>query len=141
MVDLLHAEGKTGTAIVLEEMWNDLARRRSFRLLCAYRLDLFDRGAQTSAAPEICRVHAHVGLSYDEERLSLAVGLAMAEVLGTRKADDVYYIVGSRATESRIPLVERALMWIGGYSPSLADRVLERARARYAGEQGYLVGA
>ena len=138
MVDLLHAGGETEAAILIEEMWNDLARRRPFSLLCAYRIDLFEREVQTSAAPAICRVHSRVGLSYDEERLSLAVGLAMAEVLGTRKADDVYYIVGSRATDSRIPLVERALMWIGGYSPSLADRVLERARARYAGEPGYL---
>jgi KaiC/GvpD/RAD55 family RecA-like ATPase len=141
MVDLLSAEGETDTAIALEAMWNELARRRPFTLLCAYRLDLFDREAQTHTAPAICRVHSRVGLSYDEERLSVAVGLAMAEVLGTRKADDVYYIVGSRTGGTRIPLVERALMWIGGYSPSLADRVLERARARYAGETEFVVTA
>lgn len=132
MVDLLHARGQVDDAIALEHLWNDLGAERTFSLLCAYQIDVFDRLVQSGSAPRVCEAHAHVELGYDEQRLSMAIGLAMAEVLGQKKADDVYYIIGSRSNGDRIPLAQRALMWVGGYSPELADRVLEQARARYA---------
>lgn len=134
MVDLAHRAGKTETAIRLEELWNELGNRRTFSLLCAYRIDIFDRNALTTTIPDVCRVHARVDVSQDTERLSIAVALAMAEVLGTQKADDVYYIVGNRSGPERVPLAQRALMWVSGYSPELADRVLHHARALYDGD-------
>ena len=44
MVDLLCERGNPSAAAALEELWNRLARRRSFSLLCGYRIDVFDRG-------------------------------------------------------------------------------------------------
>src|SRR5262249_36270689 len=60
MVDLLVEHGASGEAIRLEELWNDLARTRSFSLLCGYRLDVFDRHTQPSPLPDGCRVHSPV---------------------------------------------------------------------------------
>ena len=59
-----------------------MARRRSFSLLCGYRIDVFDRDAQLSVLPEICRSHSHVLPAGDPERLERAVDAALAETLG-----------------------------------------------------------
>src|SRR5256714_6758329 len=42
MVALLWAAGNQDAAIQLEELWNDLARREMFALLCAYPIKHFD---------------------------------------------------------------------------------------------------
>jgi hypothetical protein len=134
MVDVAYSAGDTATAIRLEELWNELGETRAFSLLCGYRMDILDHHELTTAVPDICRVHSLVDVSYDSERLSTAVGLAMAEVLGATKAADVYYIVGNRVNAEHIPLPQRALMWVGGYSDEVAGRVLDRTRARYHGD-------
>ena len=41
MVALLWAQGKRDAALRLEELWNDLAKRMSFALVCAYPLNSF----------------------------------------------------------------------------------------------------
>jgi hypothetical protein len=41
MVALLWADGDRNGALVLEELWNDLTRRMSFPLLCAYPARFF----------------------------------------------------------------------------------------------------
>jgi hypothetical protein len=134
MVDVTHSAGDTATAIRLEELWNELGETRAFSLLCGYRIDILDHGELTTAVPEICRLHSRVDVSYDSERLSTAVGLAMAEVLGATKAAEVYYIVGNRLNDDHMPLSQRALMWVGGYSDEIAKRVVDRTRARYHGD-------
>ena len=60
MVELLVERGDTGAAISLEELWNSLAWSRNFTLLCGYRRDRFDAGAQADVLAEIVRTHAHV---------------------------------------------------------------------------------
>jgi len=134
MVDLTHSMGDTAAAIRLEELWNELGETRDFFLLCGYRLDILDHRELTTAVPDICRVHSRVDVSYDSERLSTAVGLAMAEVLGAAKAAEVFSIVGNRSNDEHIPLSQRALMWVGGYGDEIAKRVLDRTRARYHGD-------
>jgi len=57
MVDLLWKAGDTVAAIRLEMLWNDLARTRSFSLLCGYAMGNFYKDA---AVDEICSQHSHV---------------------------------------------------------------------------------
>ncbi len=59
MVDLLHQEGNTAGALRLEALWNELADRYSFSLLCAYSIKNFS-SAHTAAFSEICHQHQHV---------------------------------------------------------------------------------
>ncbi|MDP9275804.1 MAG: MEDS domain-containing protein [Chloroflexota bacterium] len=47
MVALLWAEGDRNGALVLEELWNDLTRRLSFPLLCAYPASFFSTDAES----------------------------------------------------------------------------------------------
>jgi len=47
MVALLWAEGDRNGALVLEELWNELTRRMSFPLLCAYPASFFSTDAES----------------------------------------------------------------------------------------------
>jgi len=133
MVDLLCERGSRGGAARMEELWNRLARRRSFSLLCGYRVDVFDRDAQLSVLPEICRAHSHVLPADDPERLESAVDAALEEALGTQ-AGQVYAMVGQQLRRKHVPPAQLALMWVSSQMPRSAERILESARAHYLQE-------
>ena len=59
MVDLLWRDGNRAAAIRLEELWNDLGKRRSFELLCAYVMDNFCRESDGEEFARICHLHTH----------------------------------------------------------------------------------
>jgi len=60
MVDVLWKEGNTDGAILLEELWNDLAASHPLSLLCAYGMSNFTRESDSPGFQAICRKHAHV---------------------------------------------------------------------------------
>ena len=131
MVDVLCRRGRADAAITLEDLWNDLARARSFSLLCGYRLDLFDHRAQVATLPAICRVHSHVRPSADPSRLTQAVDRALEDVLGPAQAGKIYLLIGDEAREERVPVPQLALMWVSRHMPVFAERVLAAARGYY----------
>ena len=59
MVNLLWKDGNVEAAIALEEMWNALAARYSFTLLCAYSMDNFHNETHTAGFQRICAHHTH----------------------------------------------------------------------------------
>jgi signal transduction histidine kinase len=60
MVDVLWREGKQKAAVVLEQMWNELATRYPFSLLCAYVMGPFYRQGDAQGLHDVCRAHGHV---------------------------------------------------------------------------------
>jgi KaiC/GvpD/RAD55 family RecA-like ATPase len=58
MVDVLWKERKTDAAIRLEILWNRLAARHGFALLCGYSMGHFYK--QTRMLEEVCRQHSEV---------------------------------------------------------------------------------
>ena len=67
MVAVLWAEGKTRAAIRQEELWNELATRHAFSLLCAYPISGFpDQSTDLSFLQvshsflQVCHPHTHV---------------------------------------------------------------------------------
>jgi len=58
MVDVLWKDGKSDAAIRLEILWNRLAARYGFALLCGYSMGNFYK--QTDKFEDVCRQHAHV---------------------------------------------------------------------------------
>jgi hypothetical protein len=60
MVDLLWREGKPEAAVALEEMWNALATKYAFSLLCAYSKESFQETHSLSGIERICALHTHV---------------------------------------------------------------------------------
>ena len=58
MVDVLWKDGKPDAAIRLEMLWNKLARKYGFALLCGYAMGNFYK--QTRGFDDVCRQHAQV---------------------------------------------------------------------------------
>jgi hypothetical protein len=99
-------------------------------LLCAYGLDVFDRGAQATVLPGICAAHTHVRASSDPQRLERAVTAALDDAL-CADAGKVYALADVEHAEAPASSWQRALMWLSVNMPAHADRVLASARARY----------
>jgi signal transduction histidine kinase len=60
MVALLWAAGNRDAAIRLEELWNDLARKETFALLCAYPIRSFDDAGYAKPFADINAAHTWV---------------------------------------------------------------------------------
>ena len=60
MVALLWAEGKRDATLRLEELWNGLAERHTFDLLCGYPIGAFDRLEDRQLFFSICGEHTDV---------------------------------------------------------------------------------
>jgi anti-sigma regulatory factor (Ser/Thr protein kinase) len=60
MVALLWDQGDVAGAIELEVLWNDLADRVAFSLLCAYPLSTVDGDEFGSALMQVCQLHTSV---------------------------------------------------------------------------------
>jgi len=60
MVALLWADGNHAAAIRLEELWNDLAKKHSFALFCAYSMDGFQSETHAHPFGKICSHHTRV---------------------------------------------------------------------------------
>lgn len=134
MVDVLCRRGDPESAAGLENLWNRLAKRRRFSLLCAYHLDVFDRATQASVLPEVCRAHTHVQPADDAARLQRAVDSALEEALGG-DAGKVFALMSNREGETNVvPTAQLALMWVSAQMPAHAERILASAREKYLHE-------
>jgi MEDS: MEthanogen/methylotroph, DcmR Sensory domain len=131
MVDLLWQQGNERGAIALEELWNEIAETRRFSLLCGYHLDIFDLNVQTSALPEIVRVHNLPRPVADPSRLAAAVDEALTEVLGRSEAGRVYLRVAEQVPRTELPRAQAVLTWLSHQDTENAQHVLDRARAHY----------
>ncbi|GJH10013.1 MEDS domain-containing protein [Caballeronia novacaledonica] len=60
MVAILCARGESGAALRLEQLWNDLARKHAFSLLCAYPTRVFKGSEEARAFHAICSAHDSV---------------------------------------------------------------------------------
>ena len=60
MVAVLWAEGKTRAAIRLEELWNELATRHAFSLLCGYPISAFPSQDTNDSFHQVCHTHPYV---------------------------------------------------------------------------------
>lgn len=60
MVEILAEEGDFASALKLEDLWNELAERHSFRLLCGYSAAHFAAPGQETTIRKVCAAHTHV---------------------------------------------------------------------------------
>jgi PAS domain S-box-containing protein len=60
LVAVLWAEGKYDAAIRLEELWNELAKKHSFVLRCAYPIAGFSKNEHTEPFLRVCEAHSSV---------------------------------------------------------------------------------
>lgn len=60
MVDVLWQSGNPEAAVRLEEFWNDLGRRYTFSLFCAYPMGNFLKESDRKLFDAVCRTHTHI---------------------------------------------------------------------------------
>ena len=60
MVDVLWKRGNAESAIRLEVLWNDLATRFSFSLLCGYAMGSFYKETAALGYDHVCSQHTHL---------------------------------------------------------------------------------
>jgi hypothetical protein len=132
MVDVLWQRGQERAAIVLEELWNDLARTRQFALLCGYQLDIFELDVQREALPEVVRMHSHTHTVGEPSWLAAAVDQALAEVIGPFRAARIYLDVAEYVPRGSLPRAQAVLGWLSTMDVPFAREILERARMHYA---------
>ena len=60
MVDMLAESDDVDAALALEGMWNDLASRQAFRLMCGYSAAHFVARRAESRLRDVCAAHAQV---------------------------------------------------------------------------------
>lgn len=134
MVNLLCDRNPEATA-ELEDLWNEVLAERRVSLLCAYRLDNFDRQVHRGLLHQISRSHSHVVPVEHYERLESAVDRAYREVFGaegdTASLRDL--LVAGTAPTPVMPPAQAALLALRGLRTDIADAVLERARYYYTG--------
>ena len=59
MVDLLWKDGNAAGALEVERLWNELARKYKYSLLCGYALDNFMHETHIEGFRHICAHHSH----------------------------------------------------------------------------------
>lgn len=126
MVALLWLERKPEAALALEQLWNELAQRHDFSLLCAYAMNGFGREEDNGPFVQICAAHSHVlpsesytALTTEEERRRSIAHLQQKEQVheGLRrvKKELETEIVERIRAEQRLCESERSLRDLSGY--------------------------
>jgi PAS domain S-box-containing protein len=105
MVALLWAEGNRAAAVKLEQLWNDLAKRHSFSLFCAYPLRGFDGAADGESFGDICTCHSRVLPAESYAALPTAEDRLRAISLLQQKATSLDAALGHRK-EAEAALLE-----------------------------------
>jgi hypothetical protein len=134
MVDLLWNHNLPAT-VELEELWNQVLAARGVSLLCAYRIDNFDRHAHRGVLHQLSHSHSHLVPVEDYDRFERAVDHAYRDVFGTSgDAGMLRQIIGGQHSwKTAMPPAQAALIALREVRRDLADDVLERARRHYLG--------
>jgi len=130
MVALLWAEGKRDAAIRLEQLWNELAKKHSFRLHCAYPIRFFSQEKDGELLRELCREHSQVvpaesytALITDEERRSSVIFLQQkAQALETEIRERKQADQSLRESEERLRMAQQ-IAGIGSFEWTIETNV------------------
>ena len=111
MVALLWAEGNEAGALKLEELWNDLAKRFSFTLFCAYPMADFKGEAKGKPFGHICKAHSRVipCESYSQENTTVDERLRTITSLQQKAASLQAEVERRKKSEEALSRREREL--------------------------------
>ncbi|HXC61195.1 MAG TPA: hypothetical protein VNV63_00850, partial [Nitrospiria bacterium] len=119
-------------AIRLEEYWNELARLYPFSLFCGYMLDSHMKESYAGPLHEIGRTHSDVISTTDDELFRKALDAASKDIFGI-PLPEMISLSGQEENpgEHRLPIGQRAMLWIMRHMPSSSGEVLELTRRYY----------
>lgn len=134
MVDLLWPDSLPAT-VALEALWTEFLAETRLPLLCAYRMDNFDRRLQRGVLHRITACHSELIPVEDYDQLERAVTRAYLDVFG--EAGDAQSLrelmVEKYGAGTKMPPAEAALLALQEVAPVIADSVIDSARRHYAG--------
>jgi hypothetical protein len=132
MVELLRHHSIEAT-VALERLWSDTLLEERVCLLCAYRMDPFERQAQP-VLRQVTHCHSHVLPMEHPDRFARAVSDAYAEVFGIGADHEVLrrLMVGSLSLSTMMAEPVAALLALGDMPPVIADDIRVRAQRLYS---------
>ena len=135
MVNLLWRDDLAAT-MALETLWNEALADGRVSLLCAYRIDNFDREVHRGILHRISRCHSHFIPVDDYDRLEQAVDRAYKDVFGAfGDPQGLREMLSTRyQSATAMPRAQAALHAVRELTPTIADDVLARARRYYRGD-------
>jgi hypothetical protein len=133
MVDVLWERGDVTASMSLEDLFDQLGRKRDFSIFCSFLMDNFNGDVHAHMLPRLGTNHSHLIPVEDYARLERVVGDALRETVGPDEA---------RVLESRLlslyqppfnmPQAQALLLALRQFLPAVADPVLQRCRELYA---------
>ena len=128
MVDILWQAGRRDAAIRLEEFWNELGRRQTFSLFCAYYMDNLDAASYGGPLECVCKVHTHLIPVRDYDAFDEQVAQASRKVLEEPLSRMMFHLAAESRPGADMPRGQAVLFWLQKNMPRTAERVLREVR-------------
>jgi len=142
MVSLLWSDGKSAAACQLESLWNDLAKRHSFTLFCAYPINGFHDETGGVSLSDVCNCHSRVipaesysGLSTPAEQLrSIAMLQQKAQSLEAEKTERDRALLAAIVDSSQDAIITKTFDGVIRSWNASAERVFGYAESEAVGK-------
>src|SRR5215831_10344786 len=132
MVNVLWERGDVAASMKLEDLFDQLGKKRDIAIFCSFLMDNFSGDVHAHMLPRLGTNHSHLIPVEDYARLEHAVADALRETVGPDEA---------RILESRLlsqyrppfnmPRAQALLLALRQILPRVADPVLQRSRSLY----------
>lgn len=137
MVALLWSEGRRDAALAVESLWNDeINRRRTLSLLCAYPLAVFGGSDDTPRFNAMCERHTHVAPAESYGSLDSA-GERLRAIAELQQKALVLETEHARATGARLTVTckrcQRVVLTTSRIGNGEADAIALHLRDEHAG--------
>ena len=133
MVDVLWERGDVTASMSLEDLFDDLGRKREFSIFCSFLMDNFSGDVHAHMLPRLGSNHSHLIPVADYSRLERAVADALRETVGADEASVLESRMLSRYQPPfQMPSAQALLLALRQFLPTVADPVLKRSRELYA---------
>jgi hypothetical protein len=132
MVGALWEVGLLSAAIRLEHYWNELRNSTSFKLFCAYPIDVLSPGFRSAAVDALLCTHTHLLPGRTTGNLERALNCAMDDVLGS-EVDGLRVRIKTnyRPSWAAMPQAEGTILWLRHNLPEQVDEIVARTREYY----------
>jgi hypothetical protein len=133
LVDVLWERGDVAASMSLEDLFDQLGKKRELSTFCSFRMDNFNSDVHARMLPRLGTNHSHLIPVDDYGRLERAVGEALRETLGADEASVLERRLRSRYQPPfNMPPAQALLLALRQFLPALADPVLQLSRELYA---------